>query len=65
MDDGRWTLTHSRPTAVHPAGKSCAFVQTALQPSAVLNDVNFSALRAFLRSECGAEFLLGHVWLFC
>ena len=35
----RWTMTHSRLTAVRPAGKSCAFVQTALRPSAVLYHV--------------------------
>ena len=35
----RCTMTHSRLTAVRPAGKSCAFVQTALRPSAVLYHV--------------------------
>ena len=31
MYDVRCTMTHSRPTAVRPSGKSCAFVQTALR----------------------------------
>ena len=51
-------MTHSRLTAVRPAGKRCAFVQTALRPSAVLHHVGnlASFARGVAKQEQG-EFL--------